>query len=382
MKKNKLPKFVVLDHINKAALIDPDAGVFLGVSKKILNNLETEEVQNILYPIWQKQVEIQRKIASYHEGINTLYLMITRRCNMNCAFCAINANDLTCKQYELTISDIYEKVIPFIKECKPHKFILTGGEPLIKDNIVDIVNILHEEVDTHITLQSNGIAISKKIIEELKGNIQEIDFSTKHMFGEKGNEETLRYNIEQCISAGIEVVLSFVYEKSNRNELYKVIDIAAEYNTGLLVNIIAPVGRAKEKSEFLSDIEKFHMNLDIAQYIYDKGYEKKPLCNVLSSSISVRKACGGYGKVIAIFPEGNVYMCQCLENNTYRIGNVLNDTPQKIGRTLYEKMEDITIKKAFCVELKEVCSDCMYRYFCTGKCPVSVEKENYTCYYK
>ncbi|MFR5697558.1 MAG: radical SAM protein [Bacteroides faecis] len=192
MKKNKLPKFVVLDHINKAALIDPDAGVFLGVSKKILNNLETEEVQNILYPIWQKQVEIQRKIASYHEGINTLYLMITRRCNMNCAFCAINANDLTCKQYELTISDIYEKVIPFIKECKPHKFILTGGEPLIKDNIVDIVNILHEEVDTHITLQSNGIAISKKIIEELKGNIQEIDFSTKHMFRGKRKRRDIK----------------------------------------------------------------------------------------------------------------------------------------------------------------------------------------------
>ena len=169
-----------------------------------------------------------------------------------------------------------------------------------------------------------------------------------------GKADEFISNIEICQQSGIDVVLSFIYEKSNKKELYEVIDIAAKYNTGLLVNIVAPVGRAREKVEFLTDLDKIQMNLDIAKYIYDHGYEEKALCGVIDSHLQVRNACGGYGKVLAIFPEGNIYMCQCLEDDTYRLGNVLYDEVETIENNLCDKMGERVIQKTFCVDDKDI----------------------------
>lgn len=381
MEKNNIPEFEKIIRNEKVVLVDPVSKVYLGVSNKIANNLDKQEVKEFLYPIWKKQASIQQKIIQRHEKFNTVYLMITRKCNMNCDFCAINANHGMNLDAEINIDDIKKKIIPFLNECSPHKFIMTGGEPFVKDNILQIIEEIHKGTSIPIIVQSNGIAVNTSVIEKLKGKVKEIDFSTKHMFGEMGKADELISNIEICQQSGIDVVLSFIYEKSNKKELYEVIDIAAKYNTGLLVNIVAPVGRAREKVEFLTDLDKIQMNLDIAKYIYDHGYEEKALCGVIDSHLQVRNACGGYGKVLAIFPEGNIYMCQCLEDDTYRLGNVLYDEVETIENILCDKMGERVIQKTFCVDDKDICNKCEYRYFCTGKCPTSVDKDDYTCYF-
>lgn len=381
MEKNNIPEFEKIIRNEKVVLVDPVSKVYLGVSNKIANNLDKQEVKEFLYPIWKKQASIQQKIIQRHEKFNTVYLMITRKCNMNCDFCAINANHGMNLDEEINIDDIKKKIIPFLNECSPHKFIMTGGEPFVKDNILQIIEEIHKGTSIPIIVQSNGIAVNTSVIEKLKGKVKEIDFSTKHMFGEMGKADELISNIEICQQSGIDVVLSFIYEKSNKKELYEVIDIAAKYNTGLLVNIVAPVGRAREKVEFLTDLDKIQMNLDIAKYIYDHGYEEKALCGVIDSHLQVRNACGGYGKVLAIFPEGNIYMCQCLEDDTYRLGNVLYDEVETIENNLCDKMGERVIQKTFCVDDKDICNKCEYRYFCTGKCPTSVDKDDYTCYF-
>lgn len=381
MEKNNIPEFEKIIRNEKVVLVDPVSKVYLGVSNKIANNLDKQEVKEFLYPIWKKQASIQQKIIQRHEKFNTVYLMITRKCNMNCDFCAINANHGMNLDAEINIDDIKKKIIPFLNECSPHKFIMTGGEPFVKDNILQIIEEIHKGTSIPIIVQSNGIAVNTSVIEKLKGKVKEIDFSTKHMFGEMGKADELISNIEICQQSGIDVVLSFIYEKSNKKELYEVIDIAAKYNTGLLVNIVAPVGRAREKVEFLTDLDKIQMNLDIAKYIYDHGYEEKALCGVIDSHLQVRNACGGYGKVLAIFPEGNIYMCQCLEDDTYRLGNVLYDEVETIENNLCDKMGERVIQKTFCVDNKDICNKCEYRYFCTGKCPTSVDKDDYTCYF-
>ena len=381
MEKNNIPEFEKIIRNEKVVLVDPVSKVYLGVSNKIANNLDKQQVKEFLYPIWKKQASIQQKIIQRHEKFNTVYLMITRKCNMNCDFCAINANHGMNLDAEINIDDIKKKIIPFLNECSPHKFIMTGGEPFVKDNILQIIEEIHKGTSIPIIVQSNGIAVNTSVIEKLKGKVKEIDFSTKHMFGEMGKADELISNIEICQQSGIDVVLSFIYEKSNKKELYEVIDIAAKYNTGLLVNIVAPVGRAREKVEFLTDLDKIQMNLDIAKYIYDHGYEEKALCGVIDSHLQVRNACGGYGKVLAIFPEGNIYMCQCLEDDTYRLGNVLYDEVETIENNLCDKMGERVIQKTFCVDDKDICNKCEYRYFCTGKCPTSVDKDDYTCYF-
>lgn len=377
---NNLPEFEILYKDERAALIDKDNKVCIGVSRKIADNLNSVDVQNFLFPIWKQQVMFQKKIEQKRKRINTAYLMVTRKCNMNCEFCAIRANEKL-ESDEMDFTDIMDNVIPFLKRNRPHKIIITGGEPLLKHNIDKIVKDIRINVDSLITLQSNGLLLDESFVSKLSDNVDEIDFSTKHMVDSEKGIDMLRNNIEMCQKYGLKVLLTFIYERTNRSDLYKVIDIAAKYNTQLIVNMVAPVGRALEHSEILSELDRISMNLDVAKYIEKKGYEDKPLFSMFQQRIQVRTSCGAYGKVLAIFPEGNVYMCQCLESSEYCLGNILEDSAEVIEQNLAQKLNDHSIKSTFCVEEKAQCKECEYAFLCGGMCPVSERTEDNNCYF-
>lgn len=372
-------EFIKLTEGEKVALIDPVGKVCLGVSKRFADNLDKQEFQEKLYSIWKQQTEFIKEIEKNHEKINTVYLMVTRKCNMNCDFCAISANEKLRPEKEFKLEDIKNKVIPFFQENKPHKMILTGGEPLIKDKIVEIAKALRNGLTCPITLQSNGLAITQELTEQLKGYIEEIDFSTMHMFETVEREQQLIKHIEMCQQAGIEVVLSFIYEKKNEEDMYKLVDIAAKYDIDVLFNVVSSVGRAKDNSEILTDMERIDMNLKIAKYILKQGYEDKKIGGAFYQRIQVKNSCGGYGKVMAIFPEGDIYMCQCMEEKQVRIGNILVDETQKIMQELGDLLKKDEIKRLFCVEYKEICKECDYRYICGGCCTISKEFYDYRC---
>lgn len=390
MENKILPEFTIIWNENRAVLIDPKSKVCLGVSKKIAENLENKSVQEKLYPIWKEQVEWRRKIDAKHNSINTVYLMVTRLCNMNCEFCAINANHDLQLDKELKLSDIQEGVIPLLREISPHKLIITGGEPLIKDKIEEIIAEIYKNVDCPIVLQSNGLLLKEQHLTQIAPCIKEINFSTKHMFESREMEEQLRKNIKSSHNAGIKVLLSFIYDKTNKIDLFKLLDIAAEFDLEILINFVTPIGRAKENSCFLTEVDIIEMNLDIAEYILAHNYENKKLSGITDSIMQIRDSCGAYGKVMAIFPEGNIYMCQCLENENFCLGNVKNDSPEEIRKHLMEKLKQENIKKTFCVDYKSNCRKCDYKYFCAGKCPISTgdtchllkEMINYQLFYK
>lgn len=377
--KSKMNDFIKIAEGKRVALIDPIGKVCLGVSKKLADNLDKLEVQDKLYPIWKQQTEFIKEIEENHEKINTVYLMVTRKCNMNCEFCAISANDKINIAQELKLEDVQNKVIPFFQQNKPHKMIITGGEPLIKEQIVEIAKALRKGLTCPITLQSNGLALTSTLSKELKNYIDEIDFSTMHMFRTPEKEKQLVEQIEMCQRDGIKVVLSFIYEKTNEEDLYKLIDLAAEYDVDVLFNIVSSVGRAKDNSEILTDLEHLDMNVKIVKYILKQGYENKKMSGGFYQRIQVRNSCGGYGKVMAIFPEGDIYMCQCMEKAQVRMGNILLDKPKKILETLEELLKKEEIKQLFCADYKEICKECDYRYICGGRCMASEGPYDYKC---
>lgn len=194
--ESKMNEFIKITEGEKVALIDPVGKVCLGVSKRFADNLDKTEFQEKLFPVWKQQTEFIKEMENNHEKINTVYLMVTRKCNMNCDFCAISANDKLRPEKEFKLEDIQNKVVPFFQKNKPHKMILTGGEPLIKEQIVEIAKALRNGLTCPITLQSNGLAITRELIEQLKGYINEIDFSTMHMFGTPEKEQQLKVKEE------------------------------------------------------------------------------------------------------------------------------------------------------------------------------------------
>ena len=72
-------------------------------------------------------------------------------------------------------------------------------------------------------------------------------------------------------------------------------------------------------------------------------------------------------------------MCQSLEKDDYRIGNVMLDSPEELISSLNAKLDLPLIRETFCADSKSVCNACEYRYLCGGKCPTSGDDGDYEC---
>lgn len=56
---------------------------------------------------------------------------------------------------------------------------------------------------------------------------------------------------------------------------------------------------------------------------------------------------------MAIFPEGDIYMCQCMEQNQVRMGNILFDEPQKILQELENLLEKMKLRNCSVLNIKK-----------------------------
>ena len=94
---------------------------------------------------------------NYLREINYLRVSLTQRCTLNCVYCGNNG----CENDELTGEQIIKIVAAFSK-CGITKVRLTGGEPLVREDICDIIaGIRRLDGIKKIVLTSNGVLLKK-----------------------------------------------------------------------------------------------------------------------------------------------------------------------------------------------------------------------------
>ena len=405
--ESKMNEFIKITEGEKVALIDPVGKVCLGVSKRFADNLDKPEFQEKLFPVWKQQTEFIKEIENNHEKINTVYLMVTRKCNMNCDFCAISANDKLRPEKEFKLEDIQNKVIPFFQKNKPHKMILTGGEPLIKDQIVEIAKALRNGLTCPITLQSNGLAITKELTEQLKGYIDEIDFSTIITNGTLLTAEIvsqlINYNcqqiqitldgmpdthnarrkykdgkgsFEQIISAlellnnkcaDIHTVIRINVDKNNLDEVSTLLEYLGINGKGL-TNCNVDFGIVRGSTQACSAYSGNCLSESIVGEVLSKLWSKAEMEGFTLYTKPFHRwiYCGLYAdSQFTVTPNGELYKCwehagdeQHLMGNINENGNIDN-----IKYSFYDWMSHNPLEN-------EECKECVYLPACGGGCGV------------
>ena len=115
---------------------------------------------------------------SYRQNINflkcfagiraPLYVQyaLSNACNMHCRMC--NVVQARQREKELTITEI-EQLADTLKQMGVGLIILTGGEPLLREDIAKVVRTFHDRKFS-VRIQSNGMLFSKDLLEELKSS--------------------------------------------------------------------------------------------------------------------------------------------------------------------------------------------------------------------
>ena len=106
-----------------------------------------------------KTINIEDKVTdNFKRPLISLRISITNRCNVKCFYC--HHDGIVPQDYEMTPEEI-ERIVTVAKELGIEKIRLSGGEPLVRDDIVDMVSRIANVGFRDISLTTNGILLEK-----------------------------------------------------------------------------------------------------------------------------------------------------------------------------------------------------------------------------
>lgn len=213
-----------------------------------------------------------------------LFWECTLTCNAKCKHCGSSAEK---RKYEgeLSTEEIKTAFKQIANDMDASKILInvTGGEPLTREDLCDVMEYATNELGFHWGMTTNGILLNDTNIEKLKkANMETISISidgleeTHNKFrGVPGSYKTIIENIKRLKQANFvkHIQVTTVFHKDNINELEELYNVmlGLNLNSWRLVSM-DPIGRANENNELLLDGKEIKKLLD---FIKTKKKEKK-----------------------------------------------------------------------------------------------------------
>lgn len=143
-------------------------------------------------------------IDQYGRTINYLRLSVTDRCNLRCKYCMPEDGiDKVRHEDILTYEEITE-VVQVMSQMGVDKIRITGGEPLVRPGIVDLVRQLTKlDSVNEVTMTTNGILLAENAEALKKAGLRRVNISIDTLNPTRFKEMTRGGDLSKVI-AGIE----------------------------------------------------------------------------------------------------------------------------------------------------------------------------------
>lgn len=251
-------------------------------------------------------------------------LELTYRCNHKCLFCSCpwEAND-TYKETEMTLNE-WMCVIDTLISNGVDSFTLTGGEPLMRDDIYEIIDFILSR-NASLNIISNGRKITDNFLDFIAERKVSICISLPGIetFVEHtgvDNVDSVLELFEKTKVRNIRTTANIAVTKKNIGELYENIAYAlikgADY---ILLNRFLPGGRGLSNKEYLLSVEETNQMLDIAEEVLSKANKyghvgtELPLCAIKDPKrykrLQVSNLCAAGKGFCVIDPSGYLKVC-------------------------------------------------------------------------
>jgi GTP 3',8-cyclase len=139
---------------------------------------------------------------SFNRRIDYLRLSVTDRCNLRCAYCMPSGGIRLIDRKEILTFEEMLKAAGILSEMGIRKIRITGGEPLVRDGIIDLIKQVKKiENITDISITTNGILLNKYLDELYKIPVQSINISLDTLDRQKYKEITRGGEINKVLDA-------------------------------------------------------------------------------------------------------------------------------------------------------------------------------------
>lgn len=211
-----------------------------------------------------------KEMCRQYKGM-TLIWNLTNRCNLHCGHCYSSASQN--KEQELSIQEITD-LLTQLKEAGVMFAILSGGEPLMREDIFDIAEVIRESgIKTY--LSTNGLLVDETNIDRIKHHFEYVGVSIDgepHVHDSfRGKEKAFEKSLEAirlCIKKGIRTGLRFTLTPSTYRSIPFIFELVEEEGIPkIYISHLVYSGRGNK----LSDIDKSHYRSTM-EFILDKVF--------------------------------------------------------------------------------------------------------------
>ena len=318
---------------------------------------------------------------------------ITRRCNLNCVHCrssseleAIGHPDFSLDEAKRVIDDISSYASPVL--------VLSGGEPLLREDVFDIARYGAGK-GLRMCLATNGTLVNDEICEKIKAaDIKMVSLSLDGATSEvHDNFRNSPGAFDATVNAaklfrknGIKFLVNSSFTKRNQGEIGNIYKFVKSLGaTAWYMFMIVPTGRGEDIMEELVSMEDYEGFLDW-HYEMEKNEDEmlvRPTCAPSYYRVVLQKAkeqgddfkrrtlqfsTGGSkgclaGQLISLLDvDGNLLPCSYFP---LPAGNIREQSFKDIWETseLFKDLRDFKAYKGRCgaCEYVEVCGGCRAR---------------------
>ena len=325
-----------LERNNRVVLTNTDTGNWIKISKEsfemlneaVINNqnakqliesFETNEDRIYIERLIEKleELKVWKGKEKNKQQLEQVYFLLTHRCNLHCIHCSMDAAQCNSDDFLDT-----EKVIIALKEIirlNPKQIVLSGGEPLFREDFFEILNYLSDHYRGEITVMTNGTLITEKNVDLLSKRITSIDISvdgineqTCSKIRGKGVFSKVMQAIELLHSCSFTAIsLSMVFGNSNYYMLPDFYEMNRKLGTKPIPRVFSPIGRGESSKDIFNQVSK----------------EKLSELNPSNMQDTLKSCtCGACKKEICVDYKGDIYPCVLLTKEKYKLGNIFSES--------------------------------------------------------
>jgi MoaA/NifB/PqqE/SkfB family radical SAM enzyme len=260
---------------------------------------------------------------------------LTYRCQCNCIHCSVG--DYKKNEYELSDQEI-KAAIDFINSWGPVKITFFGGEPLLRENLVGLVDYAAKK-GIRVSLDTNGLLLDEKLVIDLKNsgvaNINiSLDSSTEHIHDalrdKQGCFQSAIKAIQLCVKHKIPCLISTYASKRSvkESDLKKIIELAKKMGASgvkVLFPILSGKWREADEEKLNSEEEEYVNSIMDPSFVY--------LEDALEMVKRNGKGCSALEKnLIYISPYGDIQPCPAIP---ITFGNIRDTNIREIVEQMY-----------------------------------------------
>jgi GTP 3',8-cyclase len=192
-------------------------------------------------------------VDPFGRGIEYLRVSVTDRCDFRCVYCMSEHMTFLPKRDLLSLEELDRLCTAFVRRGVK-KLRVTGGEPLVRKNIMWLFRSLGRHLETgaleELTLTTNGSQLDKFAVDLKSAGVERINISLDTLDPAKfkaitrwGNIETVLRGIDAAEKAGLKVKINTVALKGvNEDEIEQLIRFAHGRGADMTLIETMPLG--------------------------------------------------------------------------------------------------------------------------------------------